>query len=620
MRQGEGSGAAKPDRPQVSIPNCRISSSLFKIQNSLPLAKKGLAVQETASPPVLQKAVFGALTDLLRENTTLARLLATKWHFTGTDFFVALACALFSYAAVQGILLLCPMGCGINTDLQNYAQVLEVSRNPAPFAADPLVNYLPHDPGLPNLLTILAGLFPKDTTAISLVLAGGLAIFAQLFCWYICGRVLFGRAGLAVLLTLLSSITWYWCFGTYWGATHEEAVPRIFFNALWAFLLLLSCRGLERSMPRYLCCILTGLGVFVHSVSAFMCGGIFLTLFFLLPVGGWKHNVLRHLASILLCVVLLALPILAFLGMRVTLEAPFPGSYNLVRTIFAARFAHDWGNVWERLLEQILLFSTTTPLIPLALAAMVFLFLKRRELPESCRPLATLLPLMLIGVAAVCLVCSLEMYLAPRLGRMSMGQEILRGTRFIIPVCLVAITCVLLLFWRRLPPWSCTTLVLATTIVLLCVSPDRMVLAARYYVCQTLHLPAQGAAEQMRRDNTTELDALLAIKRLVPKSEPIFSPDNTLSVRYVARHPLHPVHKDGIILYYARDYALAWQWLREQEAFARNDSLSSIWESTNTKWMLVHKHTLAQRGPEISLAPVYENSDWLLFCRDTEAR
>lgn len=614
MRQGEGSGAAKPDRPQVSIPNCRISSSLFKIQNSLPLAKKGLAVQETASPPVLQKAVFGALTDLLRENTTLARLLATKWHFTGTDFFVALACALFSYAAVQGILLLCPMGCGINTDLQNYAQVLEVSRNPAPFAADPLVNYLPHDPGLPNLLTMLADLFPADNAAISLVLAGGLAIFAQLFCWYICGRVLFGRAGLAVLLTLLSSITWYWCFGTYWGATHEEAVPRIFFNALWAFLLLLSCRGLERSMPRYLCCILTGLGVFVHSVSAFMCGGIFLTLFFFLPVGGWKHNVLRHLASILLCVVLLALPILAFLGMRVTLEAPFPDSYNLVRTIFAARF-DDWGNVWERLAEYILLFSTATPLIPLALAAMVLLFVKRRELPENCRPLATVLPLMLVGVVAVCLVCALEMYLSPRMGRMSMGREILRGTRFIIPVCLVAITCALFLFWRRLPRWSCVSLTLATALVLLCVSPDKMVLAARYYVCQTLHLPAEGAAEHMRRDNSTELDALLAIKRLVPKSEPIFSPDNTLSVRYVARHPLHPVHKDGIILYYARDYALAWQWLWEQEALARNDSLFSIWESTNTKWMLVHKHTLAQRGPEISLVPVFENSDWVLLHR-----
>lgn len=550
----------------------------------------------------------------------MAHLYSGKNSVWATDLLVVLCCAFFSYAAVQGILLLCPMGCGINTDLQNYAQVLEVSHNPAPFAADPLVHYLPHDPGLPNLLTMLAGLFPADTTAISLVLAGGLAIFAQLVCWYICGRILFGQADLAVLLTLLSSITWYWCFGTYWGATHEEAVPRIFFNALWPFSLLLACKGLEKNWPRYLCCFLTGLGVFIHSVSAFMCGGMFLTLFFLLPVGGWRNNVLRHLASTLLCVVLLALPILAFLGMRVTLEPPLPGSYNLVRTIFAARFAHDWGNVWGSLTEQILLFSTTTPLIPLALTSMLFLFLKKRALPESCRPLAIVLPLLLVGIAAVCLVCSFEMALAPRLGRMSMGQEILRGTRFIIPVCLVAITCVLLLFWRRLPLWSCTTLVLATTIVLLCVSPDRMVLAARYYVCQTLHLPAQGAAEQMRRDNTTELDALLAIKRLVPKSEPIYSPDNTLSVRYVIRHPLHPVHKDGIILYYARDYALAWQWLREQEAFARNDSLSSIWESTNTKWMLVHKHTLAQRGPEISLAPMYENSDWLLFCRDTEAR
>ena len=545
----------------------------------------------------------------------MARLLATKWHFTGTDFLVALACALFSYASVQGILLLCPQGCGINTDLQNYAQVLEVSRNPSPFAADPLVHYLPHDPGLPNLLTMLAGLFPADNAAISLVLAGGLAIFAQLFCWYVCGRILFGQAALAVILTLLSSITWYWCFGTYWGSTHEEAVPRIFFNALWPFLLLLSCKGLEKSLPRYLCCVLTGLGVFIHSVSAFMCGGIFLTLFFLLPIGGWKNNVLRHLASTVLCALLLALPILAFLFLRVTLESPVPGSYNLVRTIFATRFAADWGNAWGSLFDQILLFSTTTPLIPLALAAMVFLFLKRRELPESCRPLATVLPIMLVGVAAVCLVCAFEMSLSPRMGRMSMGREILRGTRFIIPVCLVALTCALFLFWRRLPRWSCAGLALATTLVLLCLSPDKMVLAARYYVCQALNLPLPSVADGMRATNTAELDALWAIKRLVPQDEPIFAPDNTLSVRYVARHPLLPVHKDGIILYYARDYALAWQWLREQEAFARNDSLSSIWVSTDAKWMLVRKSTLEQRGPEIRLAPMYENSDWFLLHR-----
>ncbi len=124
----------------------------------------------------------------------------------------------------------------------------------------------------------------------------------------------------------------------------------------------------------------------------------------------------------------------------------------------------------------------------------------------------------------------------------------------------------------------------------------------------------------MRATNTAELDALKAIKRLVPQNEPIFSPDNTLSVRYAARHPLHPVHKDGIILYYARDYALAWQWLREQEAFARKDSLFAIWKSTDTQWMLAHKTTLAQEEAETSLVPVYENREWVLLHRGDALR
>ena len=74
------------------------------------------------------------------------------------------------------------------------------------------------------------------------------------------------------------------------------------------------------------------------------------------------------------------------------------------------------------------------------------------------------------------------------------------------------------------------------------------------------------------------------------------------------------------ILYYARDYALAWQWLREQEAFARNESIASIWESTDTRWMLVRKSTLAQKDPESSIAPVYENRDWILLRSESETR
>lgn len=66
--------------------------------------------------------------------------------------------------------------------------------------------------------------------------------------------------------------------------------------------------------------------------------------------------------------------------------------------------------------------------------------------------------------------------------------------------------------------------------------------------------------------------------------------------------------------------ALAWQWLREQEAFARNESIASIWESTDTRWMLVRKSTLAQKDPESSIAPVYENRDWILLRSESETR
>ena len=250
----------------------------------------------------------------------------------------------------------------------------------------------------------------------------------------------------------------------------------------------------------------------------------------------------------------------------------------------------------------------------LAFAAMVFLCVRRNTLSGYSLALARLLPLMVAGIAAVTLVCALEMTLAARFGRMHMSQEILRGTRFLIPVSLLAICCVLSLVWRRLPGWTCTVLPLLLAGTLFVVSPDRMMCALRV----SADLLVQG--ETTRADvvslvehNRLELEALQAIERLVPQNEPVFSPDNTMSVRYVARHPLHPVHKDGNIIYYCRDYALGTQWLREQTALAAREPLTDIWQSTNTRWMLVKTRTWQDLGRNARLTPVFANRDWLLF-------
>ena len=114
------------------------------------------------------------------------------------------------------------------------------------------------------------------------------------------------------------------------------------------------------------------------------------------------------------------------------------------------------------------------------------------------------------------------------------------------------------------------------------------------------------------------MDAMQAIVRLVPQNEIIFAPEDTMAVRYIARHPLQAVHKDGNIIYYARDIAQARIWLREQKMLAaRPDSIISVWLESDAKWLLVRKtgrywSALAQNQ---TFGVVFENADWQLLGR-----
>ena len=124
------------------------------------------------------------------------------------DILFACLSLLFSLAACKGILLLSPLGAGIDSDLQNYAQILEVARYPAAFAADPVAPIFVHDPDVPNLLTVLTGFFSSSANAaVAILKAGCIALWLHLISWYALGRFLWSRASLAALLSLVCSIT-----------------------------------------------------------------------------------------------------------------------------------------------------------------------------------------------------------------------------------------------------------------------------------------------------------------------------------------------------------------------------------------------------------------------------
>lgn len=543
--------------------------------------------------------------------------------FSWPDLVFVLAAALFSLAATQGTLLLSPMGCGIDTDLQNYAQILEVARHPQAFAADPLARLFHLDPGVPNLQTVLAGLFPDSANAATALLkAGGLALFCQLVAWYVFGRLVFRAPSLSILLSMAASITYFWCFGTYWGATYEEPVPRIFYNALWPLLLVLACTALEDKAARLTLALVTGLSIFVHSVSALMTGGIFLCILLFSPLPEQRKDLVRHLTTYVVCLILFCLPVLLFFVLRVPLQSPDPASMDLLQQMFDMRFMRDWSTIWSSLGHRLLQYTGAVPLLPAGLFCLIIASWNRQRLPERAARLTRLLPLMAVGMVCVCLVCAAEMTLASSVGRLPMSNEILRGTRFIVPMSLVSITLFIALFWHILPRLLAGCLVVAGATALLAFSHDRQIVAAKDYAATLLGLPRSGEALALQAKCQLEYEALQAVQAHAAPDELVFAPEDSLGVRYVARRALLPVHKDGSLLYHCREVTLGAQWLARQQALrSGSKTIFQVWLESPAPWMLVRTQVLdaaglSARNPTVGCLPVhlvYANADWQLW-------
>lgn len=548
------------------------------------------------------------------------------------DALVLVLIVLFSLAATKGSLELSPMGVGMDSDLQNYAQVLESIHHPERLAHDPLKEVLPTDPGVPNLLTIIAGLMDNGTgnAAESILRTGFWALLFHLGTWYWFGRVVFGRPTLAIILSMAMSVTFYWAFGTFWGATHNEPVPRLFYNALWPFILLLACRAWDRAVPRALLFLLLGASVFVHSVSALMNGAIFTTVFFLkaLPGEGFTGGraFARHVARTLFHLVLFFAPVAVFFALRVPMEGVDPAEAALFRAIHALRFVKDWAVVWGQLGDILRTYCTAVPLIPAGVAALVFVFFKRDLLTPLQWRLARLVPLMVLGIGAACLVVFAEMRLAPLMGRLPMSNEVLRGTRFLLPLSILSLALALAPLWARLRPWMTGILAVAGACALLLVSPDKQIVAARLTVSELIGSGPDKAAESFLHRNYLELAALRAVEKELAPEETVLAPDDTMSVRYVAHHALEPVHKDGNAIYYLRDPKLGKSWLATHTALAQSPAnIPSVWKGSPAAALLVRRSTWEKipsdawtNGP--AYTRLFENEGWLLLRKAGESK
>lgn len=523
--------------------------------------------------------------------------------------FVCVA-AFYSWLILQGIVPLSGNGAIIDSDLQTYAQGMAGAAKPWLFQADPALRLVSPANSIPNLERWLGGLLaPGDAWATGLLKAGCLAIFVFLCGWYLLGRWLYGAPVLAALLAVVCSITVWTGWGTFWGVLHSDPVPRVFFSAVMPFLLLLLFLGLKYPGLRPFAALLTGCSIWIHGVSAINCGAMLLSCYLFIPCPDSRAT--RHFGIFCACVAAFLLPVLIFLWPSLIQGHKFSEEeISIFKSLFALRWQQDYGHFARRLLNFVSPKEAPFPILASAIVAWLAILIGGKN---RVRILCKVVPACCFGIIAVALASWAESSLAPKIGRLPMGHELVRGLRFLIPLSWLLIVGgvgVITGKWLR-------KFLLALGIALVAFfSQDRQHYAAIYAL---QNLTGMNFSEEIALEagkSAALFDLFKEVGKIVPEGEAIYCPVDAMQVRYISGRPLIHSFKDGYIFFYNKDVRGSEEWLKLEKVKA-DSGIAGAWELSGAPWLLCPADVLPADG-ELPGQPALERDGWILIRKGAE--
>ena len=142
-------------------------------------------------------------------------------------------------------------------------------------------------------------------------------------------------------------------------------------------------------------------------------------------------------------------------------------------------------------------------------------------------------------------------------------------------------------------------------------------LAARHGAADVLGLEwlDVAAARRMEQEGTLQMEALAALKRHIRPGELVYSNNDLMAVRYAAHCPMVPLHKDGNIIYYAKQPDIARRWVAMQRTLAA-DPLGwiAVWKEGEAPLLLTRN--VEAREALLGMGDLlFENAQWLLLRR-----
>lgn len=508
----------------------------------------------------------------------------TSWFFWDIIFiFFALAYAMLAY---EGISDISGQGVVLDSDLQTYAQGMAGEKFPGLFAADPVLKDISAANSIPNLQRIAGNFFlDGNNFGLALLKAGACAIFIFYVGWYILGRYLFKRPVLAALLSLCMGITIWIGWGTFWGITHSDPIPRVFFAAFMPFMLILAIAGAAKPYLRPAAMFCAGLAMWLHGVSALNCGAMFFTAFlFLKPAGkSW----LWHCGNLFCCLICFFAPVLYFLWPSLGQGSHFsPEEMDFFKNYFALRWREDYGRFGQRVLD--FLNPAGAPAI-FIIAGLVSWIAIRKKCHGRLKTFWKMCPGFALALITVAFFCWAETKYVPEFGRLPMGHELVRGLRFFIPIAWILIGGFFLCFVKPIL-WRVTLGVVVAGLLIF--TTDRQYAAAQYAVYQHtgIKLPLVHDAEEYRA-RALKTEALMKkVAETVPKGEAVYSDEEIMATRYKALRPLAHTFKDGYVFFYNKDLQRSRQWLDAERIIrAAPRGYIRVWLRSGAPWLLTRK-------------------------------
>ena len=537
--------------------------------------------------------------------------LSKNYAFWDLAFIAAIAG--YTLFGLWGVSILSCDGLKISSDLCCYVQNMAGELHRHLFTQDPLLAVPTTANSIINLESTLATwLQPDDDLVQGMLRAGAVGVFFHYIGSYYLGRRLWESPAIAALFALLTGVTVWISFGTYWGFGSGDITPRVFYAALFPILLAATLSALDKPALRPLILFASGCGMYLHSISSLVASCMLFTVFFFHRTKG--ESLLRHCTWLLLSLAAWGLPTLLYLCSSIKSAAPFsPHDLAVLQQVFDRRFIEDEGSLWRRLVSHLYLGSDSLPLL---VQGFLGYFVVRRYGSPTMKRLASIIPTLALGVCIAVLLSVAETRIAEELGRMPMAAELPRGVRFIIFLCWIMIVGAFACLWQRAPKCAALLAVAAIACVL-AFDQGRWATGARFAFNHTFGIPQPEKTERRLKRGASYAEALQAVQQLVPQNQPIFAEPDAMAVRYRLYRPLAYAFKDGSSYLYSQDAQGAARWL-DLVTIRDKQGLAAAWLASGAQWLLCgNKSDLEHIARQATI--VWSNGRWFIAKRSTPA-